>query len=264
MMEKVKNAPVKYVIGVVRFPPVADLDKFAGAIQSELGEEYPFGSSPRFTELSIKVDEKGVEVTPQEVALWQFLNAGRTCGIIVNQGLVGLHTMAYENHEDFLGKLLRVVEVARGLEGNPLRFVEALALRYVDLIVPSEGETLSDYMQAKLPTDIGIDGLKMNDGVNVLGMKSSVGNIRLQVFLNPKTVLPTDLISPLFADSGWGWELPEREFVTIDTDHATVYAPPIEVEKIDIREHMFSLRKPISDIFKKIATQHAMKVWGLE
>ncbi|MBP2511305.1 uncharacterized protein (TIGR04255 family) [Agrobacterium tumefaciens] len=263
-MEKVKNAPVKYVIGVVRFPPVADLGKFAGAIQAALGDEYPFGSNPKFTEFSIRIDEKGVDVKPQEVSLWQFLNADHTCGIIVNQGLVGLHTVAYDNHEDFLGRLLRVVEVAKNLEGNPLRFVEAIALRYVDLIVPNEGEVLSDYMQAKLPSDIGIDGLTMNDGVNVLGMKSSVGNLRLQVFLNPKTVIPTDLLSPLMTESGWTWELPERDFVTIDTDHATVYAPPIEMEKVDIREHMFSLRKPISDIFKKIATQHAMAVWGLE
>lgn len=263
-MTKATNAPVKYVIGVVRFPPVADFDRFAGAIQSALSDTYPFSSNPTVTEFSIVIDEKKVDVRPQEIMLWQFLNKERNCGVIVNQGLVGLHTVAYEGHEDFLGRLLSIVDVARDLDGNPLRFIEAVALRYVDLVVPDEGEQLSDYLHAKLPVGIGIDGLDVVDGVNTLGMKSDVGQLRLQVFLNPKSVLPTDLISPLFVDSGWTWELPEREFVTIDVDHATLFSPPMEFENLDLRDNMFRLRKPMSDIFKRIATDHAMEAWGLK
>ncbi len=263
-MESEKNAPVQYVIGVVRFPPVADLDRFAGAIQTALSEEYPFGSNLRLTEFSVQLSATNVEVVPQEVSLWQFLNAKKTCGVIVNQGLVGLHTKSYENHEDFLGRLMRVVEVARSIEGNHLRFIEALALRYVDLIVPNDGEALADYLEHKLPSDVDIDGLRVIEGVNVLGMKSDMGSVRLQVFLNPKTVIPMDLLSPLLTESGWTWELPTRDFVTVDTDHSAVFNPPREIETIDVRDNMFSLRKPISDIFKKITTPYAMKTWGLE
>ncbi|MCZ3380392.1 TIGR04255 family protein [Rhizobium sp. AG207R] len=263
-MVAAKNAPVQYVLGVVRFPPVADLDKFAGALKTALDPKYPFGSNSRVTELSIQIGEKGIDVQPQEVSLWQFLDADRKSGLLVNQGLVGLHTTAYDNHENFLGQLMHIVDAARSVEGNHLRYVEAVALRYVDLIVPGADETLLDYMKAKLPVGLEIDGLAVNEGVNILGMKSDVGNLRLQVFLNPKTVIPTDLLSPMFADSGWTWELPKGDFVTVDIDHATIYSPPAEIEKIDIRHNLFSLRKPISDIFKKIATDHAMKVWGLD
>ncbi|MFS8111664.1 TIGR04255 family protein [Rhizobium jaguaris] len=264
MMTAAKNAPVQYVLGVVRFPPVADLDKFAGALKTALDPEYPFGSNSRLTELNIQIGEKGIDVQPQEVSLWQFLNADRNCGLLVNKGLVGLHTIAYENHADFLGRLMHVIDAARSVEGNHLRYIEAAALRYVDLIVPGDGETLSEYMKAKLPVGLEIDGLTVNEGVNILGMKSDVGNLRLQVYLNPKTVIPTDLLSPMLTESDWTWELPKGDFVTIDIDHATIYSPPVEIEKIDLRDNLFRLRKPISDIFKKIATQHAMKVWGLD
>lgn len=263
-MKSGRKAPIEYVIGVVRFPPVANLEKFAGAIQEALRDEYPLSKNPKISEYGIKISEKGVEVSNQEVSLWQFMNSDGDSGVIVNQGLVGLHTIAYKDHEDFLAKLLKVVDVARNVEGNHLRFIEAMALRYVDLIVPEDGKTLPEYMHHKLPSDIGIDGLSMNEGVNVLGMKSPVGELRLQVFLNPKTVIPTDLVSPLLTENGWVWDLPDGDFVTIDTDHATIYKPPREIETIDVRDHMFSLRKPIGDIFKRIATPFAMEAWGLK
>ncbi|MUZ58484.1 TIGR04255 family protein [Agrobacterium vitis] len=264
-MAKANNAPVKYVIGVVRFPAVADLDKFAGAIQTALGDEYPFGKPQMVTEVGVMIDDGGVKVQQTDTPVWQFLNKTRDCGIIVNRGLVGVHTTAYVDHQHFITEMMKVIETVRKIEGGPVRYVEALAMRYVDVIEPLEGGDLLDYIDAGvLPSRIDVDGLDVNEGMHVLIMKSAMGNVRLQVLRNPNTVLPSDLHSPLLIENGWSLERPTGEFVTIDTDHAAFYAPPREFAKVDFEGDMLSLRKPISDIFTKIATPYAMEVWGLK
>lgn len=264
-MTQAKNAPVKYVIGVVRFPAVADLDKFAGAIQTALGDEYPFSKPQTVTEVGVMIDDKGVQVQQTDTPVWQFLNKDSNCGIIVNRGLVGVHTTSYVNHQHFIKEMMKVIDTVRRIEGNPVRYVEAVAMRYVDVVAPLESEDLLDYIDGGvLPSGIDVEGLEVKEGVHVLVMKSAMGNVRLQVLRNPNTVLPSDLHSPLLIENGWSLERPSAEFVTIDTDHAAIYVPPREFEKVDFEGEMFSLRKPISDIFTKIATPHAMKVWGLK
>lgn len=264
-MTQAKNAPVKYVIGVVRFPAVADLDRFAGAIQRLLGNEYPLGNQQTVSEVGIQIEEGGVKVQQTDTPVWQLLNKDKTWGVIVNRGLVGIHTIAYVDHKHFIEKVMKLIDAVRSMEDKQVRFIEAVAMRYVDVVAPLEGEDLLDYIDAGvLPSSVGIDGLEVTEGLHVLAMKSEVGKMRLQVLRNPNTVLPPDLHSPLLIDSGWSLERPPREFVTIDTDHATVFATAVEIEKVNFEDDMFRLRQPISDIFMKISTEYALRVWGLK
>lgn len=263
-MAHLPNAPVKYVLGVIRFPLVPDVDSFAGVVQSALGKEFRHRRNEKLAQLNLRIEEQGVEVVQEDVSLWQFLSDDGHWGVLVNRGMVGIHTNAYVDHENFLERFLSVIGKVVAAAGDSIQQVEALALRYLDLVVPDEGEELGAYFQAgMLPASAEFGGLEVMGGIQIVNFRSGLGPLKLAVVRKPETVFPVDLHSPLVIGNGWSLRTPENvDFATIDTDHAIIFNPPAELENVDFRTNLFSLRKPIGDIFLRITTDHAQAVWN--
>lgn len=261
-MAKMNNAPIEYVIGVVRFPVVVDAEKFAGNLQSLINDEYPFSSDLTVPQIAVQIDQDGVKVQQEDVLLWQFQSADRDWAVFVNKGLIGLHTRAYDTHEDFIARLLHVVRAAATIEGRHLRFVETVALRYLDLVVPLDGETVAHYINsAVVSTALELPGFEYRNSIQSFVLEQEGSRMRVQVARNPQAVIPPDLASPLIQQNEWHIARPGGEFATIDVDHARTYPRGTELEGIDIEADLFSLRQPVRDIFDRIATPHALEVW---
>ncbi|WP_457578858.1 TIGR04255 family protein [Ensifer adhaerens] len=262
-MAHLPNAPVKYVLGVVRFPLVPDVDSFAGIVQSAIGKEFRHRRNEKLAQLNLRIEEKGVELVQEDVSLWQFLSEDGHWGVLVNRGMVGFHTNAYVDHADFLERFLSVIGKVVAAAGDSIQQIEALALRYLDLVVPVEGDELGAYFQAgMLPASAEFGGLEAMGGIQIVNFKSELGPLKLTVIRKPETVFPVDLHSPLVIGNQWSLKTPENmDFATIDTDHAIIFNPPAELENFDFRTKLFSLREPIGDIFLRITTDHAQAVW---
>ncbi|RUM16843.1 TIGR04255 family protein [Rhizobium phaseoli] len=247
----------------MRFPLIPDVDSFAGIVQSALGKEFRHRRNEKLAQLNLRIEEKGVELVQEEVSLWQFLSEDGHWGVLVNRGMIGLHTNAYVDHKNFLDRFISVIERVVAAAGESIQQVEALALRYLDLVKPGADDTLEDYFQpGVLPASVDFGGLSMLGGIQIVNLKSELGPLKLQVIRKPDTVFPVDLHSPLVIGNDWSLKTPEDvDFATIDTDHAMIFSPPAELETFDYRTKLFSLREPIGGIFTRITTEHAHEVW---
>ncbi|MBB2789253.1 UNVERIFIED_ORG: uncharacterized protein (TIGR04255 family) [Rhizobium esperanzae] len=262
-MAQMKNAPIKYVIGVVRFPIVTDFENFAIQIERGVRDRYPAGKDADIAEIKLQIDEKGVQVQTDETKVWQYRSEDFKWAVIVNKNLVGIHTIGYVDHSDFIERLLHVAEVAATTEGGQVQLVESVALRYLDLIEPREGESLAQYIDEKvLPEAIDVPGVRIKEGVTHLQMETDQGSfLRVTIGRKPPTVYPADLGSQLVIDNGWHLERPLGDFAIIDADHAKVFSPPVRIDKGVLRDNIFALRNPIRDVFDRITTEYALKVW---
>lgn len=262
-MAQMKNAPIKYVIGVVRFPEITDFDTFTKEMARGLADAYPAGKEAEIPQINVHIDERGVQVQNEVLRIWQFRSEDFKWAAVANKGMIALHTRGYIGHEDFLRKLVGVAEVAVKTESSQVRMIEGVALRYLDLVEPKEDDVLEQYLHDRfMPIGLDVGDFTLREGVNQLQMSTEAGGaLRVQIARKPPSVFPPDLNSQLILDNNWQIDRPLGDFLTIDADHAMTYSPPRKVDLEELRANIVDLWQPIRDVFDKITTEHAMKVW---
>ncbi|TPL05827.1 TIGR04255 family protein [Mesorhizobium sp. B2-4-14] len=266
-MVRFRHAPVEYVLAVLRFPLVSDFGRFASEMQALLEAEYPLSKSFEAMNYRLEIGQNGMQVTEEKAPMWQFSSLDQQWAVILGANFVGLHTVQYTDHKDFLGKFVHTVGLAMKPERVGVKVVEGLGLRYLDLVVPAEGEAAEDYLvqAGLLPSKIcGVDGLQVVEGIHACSYKTSRGNLRFQLLRNPPSVFPAELVTPLTMANGWADKKVESDFFVIDTDHGSDFRPPVRIGEIDVLESMVGLRQAISDIFLATASDHAKAVWNGE
>ncbi len=262
-MAQMKNAPIRYVIAVVRFPEVTDFDTFVTEMSRGLADAYPSGKPADIPQVNVHVDDNGVQIQSEVLRVWQFRSEDFGWAVAVNKNMVALHTTSYVGHEDFLERLLDATSVALKTESGQVRMVEGAALRYLDLVVPDESDRLEDYLHERfMPAGVEVGGFELREGITQLQMAAGEGRtLRVTIARNPPSVFPPDLNSQLIQDNRWQIERPAADFLIIDTDHALPFVPPRRLDLDRLRADVFGLWKPIRDAFDTIVTEHAMEVW---
>ena len=86
---------------------------------------------------------------------WEFQSKDSSLGIVLTTSSVAVQTNRYTNYERFEETIATALIVINRVLNIDL--VERIGLRYVDLIRPSENETLADYLQP------GLLGIKSGD-----------------------------------------------------------------------------------------------------
>jgi uncharacterized protein (TIGR04255 family) len=259
VVTQLKNAPVVYVLGVLRFPELIDPRPFAAALQTRLSDVYPRQEEFTAPHFQVNLDQDGVNFTRDEVRTWQLASQDGSWALMVNAGHIAFHTNRYTDHADFVERFADCVQAAG------VKFVHGIGLRYVDLIVPKAGERLEDYLaEGFLPTDIKEAGLSVQEGVYAAGYATRVGALRVQTFRRPPTVLPLELNSEATQRGEWAPKRPEGDFAVLDVDHGAVFDSPIDMDKFDVRKQMLELHGPIRSVFDALVTSHALKIWNGE
>ncbi len=155
------NAPVFYTLAQVNFNPIAQLEEFIPKLQDQLRRNgYPDYRPEQKIEVTIsKVDSTEPNVLPQKMLKWSFTNTERTEGYILQSDSLVYHSTEYEVFDDFLGKLIKGLELIH--EAIDLAYVERIGLRYLDAVVPNEGESINSYLA---PSILGMSGA-MDEGL---------------------------------------------------------------------------------------------------
>jgi uncharacterized protein (TIGR04255 family) len=262
-MARLQQAPVVYVLGVIRFPRMVDVDRLASALHLRLRGDYPTAQPIETPHVEVAIGEEGIEVRQESIKIWQFSSLNREWAVILNPSTIGLHTVAYTDHADFISRFATCIRAASEVPEVGIEFVEAVALRYVDLIAPRAEDKVTDYVVSTvLPAELaGVADLRLQEGVHVARYETSCGNLRLQVLRRPPSVLPLELNTPVTHAIGWGLERPEGDFAIVDVDHGMTFNPPVRLDLAELEDNMMRLRGPIRAVFDGIATPHAMCVW---
>jgi len=264
-MARFKHAPVEYVLAVLRFPLVSDFARFSSDMQSLLEADYPLSKTFETMNYRLDVGQNGMQITEDKAQMWQFSTLDQQWAVILGANMIGLHTAYYTDHQDFLGRFVSAVELATKPEKVGVKVVEAIGLRYLDLVVPRGDEALEDYLQQPglLPSGIaGVNGISVVEGIHACSYKTELGALRLQVLRNPPSVFPAELVSPLTMANGWTDTKVDRDFFVIDTDHGADFRPPVRIGEINLMDSMVGWRQAISDIFLATSSDHAKAVWN--
>lgn len=265
MSTKLSNAPVYYALIQAHFNPVPAMAKYAGEIQDRLRREYPLFDTHQVMELVVPEPGQPQPAEPQirRGTSWLLARNDRSAGFILAPSAITFHTSHYDTHREFIAELLRGLNAVH--EVVALDHVSRLGLRYLDAIVPQEGETVEQYLAS------GIHGLEFA-AERRHAMSESVFSTRLEPLVSTGTLVvrvyktmgqlgfPPDLRPDgLALNPKFDIKATHRHGV-IDTDHYCEGRMPIDPQGLEMQ--LLSLHAQVKSVFQATVTDHARKVWA--
>ena len=259
MGAKLKNPPVYLTVAQVRFNSILKLAEFAPDIQ----ERFRKAAYPDYVPhvaVNVKLDVQGDQVTPTPTTQqrYAFGNAAKTHSFILDTNALTLQSTEYGQFESFSEEFLK--GLARLHEVVGLAFIDRVGLRYLDRVVPLEGEDLSQYL---VPEALGLTArLGGTLGHSLCETRTDQDGIKLvsrAVTLSSPLILPPDLM-PLV-----GVEVAERfkAYTGLNAvlDNDGFFEGREEYSAETVRGHLDAIHHVIGAAFKSIVTEYAMKKW---
>ncbi|KGT86454.1 hypothetical protein NG99_25770 [Erwinia typographi] len=264
--KRMSNAPVYYVLAQIKFTPVKAMKKYVDDIQDALRlQGYPLFESRDSTQIKFEFNAPGEPAQPafETVQQWYLSDLNRTSGFVLGNDFITFHTTDYETHQPFIKELMKGMTVVMAYPKPAL--ITRLGLRYLDAVLPDNGETIEQYLCDGLH---GVDlDLKPIQSVNEMVFQTSVGPIISKGFIinrlhkiHGQLGFPPDMVPS-------GVDMLER-FRTenvlwhgiIDTDH---YVEGNVTPDIDVVEKQFtSLHSVVKGTFNKMISQYAIDKWS--
>jgi uncharacterized protein (TIGR04255 family) len=253
---KLANSPLSLVLCQVRFSPLMAMADYIAKVQDQLRRSgYPLNESTSIRELQLGP----AGAATRERVHWEFMAKDRRSSVVVTEGFVVLQTTAYDDFESFVEQLKTVVSTVDQTVGGLL--VQRVGLRYVDAIVPQEGETWRAYVR---PCLHGFESpLFEEDGVLRLHQtvaQTAVGTMLVRLHQNRDgAVLPPDLgTGALKAPVGKAKSGETTTLVDIDHFHLC----DSEYDQSRFEDVAWKLKEASYEVFADhVVTEHALKVW---
>lgn len=268
MGKRMSNAPVYFALAQAHFNPVAAMSKYVDEIQDRLRREgYPLFNRHEITQLTIPSSNQTSESAQPQIrqqTSWLLDNNDRTAGFVLGSSAITYQTTHYETHKKFIAELLRGLGAVD--EVVELDHVRRLGLRYLDAVIPRDGEKLEQYL---------VDGLHGLDfqAKRRFAMTESVfstqvaplvdtGTLVVRIYTRPNERLgfPPDL-GPHRLVTNPKFDMKSScSHAVIDTDHYAEGHMPMDFGHLE--KQLLSLHRQVSDAFKAAATDHARTIWA--
>ncbi|WP_099315692.1 TIGR04255 family protein [Pseudomonas syringae] len=264
MPDKLSNAPVYYAIAQAQFNPVPAMHKYVDEIQDRLRRSGFTLFEPQ-QQMHLQIPETGGALTePQftQTSLWLLTKEDRSSGFILNTNSLSFHTTHYETRREFIPALLMGLAAVHDVVG--LSHFSRLGLRYLDAVLPQDGESVEKYLTP------GLHGLHF-PAPRVQSTTESVfqtecspmittGQLLSRVYMTHGVVgFPPDLIphgltpKPKFTTQG-------LFHAVIDTDHSVSGHMPVDLELLEAQ--LKDMHTSIKKIFAATVTDHANRIWA--
>ena len=262
-MTHLPNAPLVYTLGLVRFPPLP-MERFAPLFHDAIRAEMPHLDVIELQQLQIEFGPNGVKHNNTSVKIWQIASPDRKFALILTRDSLALHTNSYRDHQTFITRFQKALELLIGIPEVGIKWVSGIAMRYIDLIVPKGGDDLAKLLVHSVlpPAFSGVADLNIVEGVYLAQYKAPDANVRFQILRNPQSAIPPDIDTPLISMNNWKLARPETEFAVVDTDCSAPIGEVIPLDVSGICTHMYKLRFVAKSIFEHIGTAHAAALWG--
>lgn len=262
-LKKMKNAPVYYVVGQIRFNLVSDMEDFVKKIQGGY-RKLGYTLFEQNDTQSLQIEQQPESVTGRVVKnrSWFFSQSDRHSGFILGESFVTFHTTHYESRDHLIKSLLdgfHIVNEAVGLEHT-----SRVGLRYLDAVLPSKDETVDLYLKSEIsafnvgrakPVSDFWESLFFSElescdskGALVARIKATFGKLGY-----PPDMVPNSLI-------------PKKEFAMdhscqhaiLDVDHHVNVQMPIGADLMSV---FVELHGHVESVFLDSISEHALEVW---
>ena len=158
------NVPIFYALAHIQFNAIPAMANYFPEIADRLRHTgYPDNQVDKQAVLSFGM---GVGDTPdahnverQEVLRWRFSNREKTACFLLLKDALCYQTTHYNGRDAFFAELQKGLKVVHDIVR--LDFVDRIGLRYLDAVIPNEGERLDQYL---VPEVLGL-GRNLNGGL---------------------------------------------------------------------------------------------------
>lgn len=253
-----KNPPVYLTLAQVRFNPILKLVDFLPSIQ----ESFRHAGYPDFEHqhlISIQVSMQDGQPTPKPVQQdrFQLGNVEKTHMFILDgQGLT-LQSTNYGQFETFSACFLKGLEMVN--QAVELAFTERIGLRYLDRVMPQEGETIDLYLAEQvhgLTSRLGGKPVySYTEALNEVGKIKLVSRVAIQdgPLAFPPDIQPGNMaVAERFISyTGKCAILDNDGFV----EGREAFSPSA------VADHLQAIHEVIGTAFKATATPYAFTAW---
>jgi len=261
------NAPISYVLALVRFPAVAGMEDFVSAFGQEVEDIYPRRTEHMNQVALAEFGSEGMKFKTSQQTFWQFSREDRSRAVMIGPDFIVLHCIVsgYSGHEAFVTEIISMLGKLSSLPGITLTHLTSMGYRYVNLVIPAEGEMLSKYLASWVipfegpPTDIG--NMDFVDSVSVSAFRTRQGVLRFQVARRPSTTIPPDLDSLFVRENDWVVDRPSGDFVLLDLDHGQQFSAPVALSEEDAIRTMIEVCQVSRKLFHMSVTPLARQTW---
>ena len=183
MLGSWRKPPLAYVVAELVISPYYSMSNAVPGLQDSLRRTYP--RTLEAQELAIDGNK------PVAQPLWRLLSADQMRGVQFGTRTISLHATSYLHFDGFLSQWTEVLDAVIAAKLNA--FVERAGLRYIDLIVPSDGHTPSDYLEERLK-GVTPDGAVSTGSMWAAGLQfdGSIVNLRAAAPTPKGLLLPPD------------------------------------------------------------------------
>jgi uncharacterized protein (TIGR04255 family) len=257
MGRKMRNPPIFYTIAQVQFSPFLQMTKIVSDIQASLRKKYPDFRQDKMANFILQFGPQG-PIQQQGGDRWHFIDAKNSSGFILRNEALVFHTTAYETSEVLFECVLEGIGAVN--KYAELGFVESVAIRTLDAVVPEGGTALRKYLKpAVRGFSEEFDGqLKQSVVESTWDIPPNGVLISRSAIVQGGLGVPMDLF-PLSLEL-------KPSIRTLNVQHAVLDNDRQEKGRFDynldqIHERLVTVKKGASLAFSKAVTPFALEQW---
>ncbi|HCQ9866001.1 MULTISPECIES: TIGR04255 family protein [Acinetobacter calcoaceticus/baumannii complex] len=284
MKKSLEKAPLVHVLLDLRFsesPALknipADLEKTLHEKMMDIGFPEKILSNTQHNEIQINQDTNEFKYNVTDVKRLLFRAAGEQSIVEFSSSAVLLKATQHSNFEDLSKKFMQVVEVLENIFSIKKTLLKSLELRYVDVIVPVESYTLSDFFTSNLNIFKNLNKFQHELGQIVKVVRTEDNQKLIVNFVELPCigkqihqVLPNDLIEQdpkcsliIKGDDSW-LKVESATYGLLDIKHIHNFIGSPEFNLTTVKLTAKSLYNDLSDVFWDSLSDIAKKTWGYE
>ena len=263
------NQPLFYVLTSIRFQPWLLLPMKIAEIQDVLRERFPI-VSPIIVEHQHQRSELGTaesDANSRRPVAWAFHRADRKIGCQISANSIMVHAREYERFEAFAETVAFVVNAVEAAAKH--LDVNSVGIRYLDLISPRGGETLSKYVPLEfIPYPAHETEFTPTGGHSQSSYKTPDGILQARFWSGEQFLsVPDDLVPSFMLTQDWT-KLSSHPIASLrpeegilDTDSIWNTSEPVRMGSDMIVEKLSVLHAHTNSFFRSVCSEHAFRVW---
>ncbi len=259
MGEKWNNPPVFYTLAQIKFNPIARMEGYVPELQDRLRcIGYPDYQVEQKIEVAIrKPATPQPDVRPQQMVGWNFTNIDRTESYTLHPDALIFHSTQYAHFDDFSEKVLKGLSLAH--EVIELAYIQRIGLRYLDAVVPADGDVLDNYLNPSLlGLSAATSGQLTHSFTETVSQVDGGTLVARTVITESGLAMPPDLFPVALTLPDRLYKLSGR-IAVLDTDYFVEHRSGFDLNSV--RERLLASHKRVGETFKSLVTEHAVSVW---
>lgn len=262
MGTRLSKAPICFTLAQMRFNPVLAMEPLLLPLQEAFREAgFPDYASAKVQALELAANTDGMEMRQHQVTRLVFRNAAQTAAILLDPDALTYELTDYPDFPEFSNTFLRALEIVH--HHRAIEYCDRLGMRMLDAVQPLEGERLEQYL---VPQALGLVGLvgepfEHQQTLTESIFKSEARTLVVRAVRIPRGIAAPPDLAPFRLKLSRRFVTHQGETVMLDCDSSNSERT-VGFSTEVVQAELDRLKAVLSLSFRKLATDHARKVWA--